>query len=147
MTESQATSSAVISAIGQASRSLTSGDILLLTYSGHGGQFDDVNGDEDDGQDETWVLWDRQVLDDELYSLWSQFAAGVRIFVLSDSCHSGTVLRMVAAKDMYKLSQKCTREPKFRVVTREDRASYFDSDPKIREMGETVQWLAGPADR
>jgi len=147
MTESQATSSAVISAIGQASRSLVSGDILLLTYSGHGGQFSDVNGDEDDGQDETWVLWDRQVLDDELYSLWSQFAAGVRIFVLSDSCHSGTVLRMLAAKELFQVSQKTKAEPKFRVVTREDREKYFDSDPKIRAMCETVQWLSGPSDR
>ena len=39
--------------------------------------------------------YDRQVVDDELYELWAQFKAGVRIFVLSDSCHSGTVIKMV----------------------------------------------------
>ena len=147
MIDSQATASAVINAIGQASQSLTSGDILLLTYSGHGGTFADVNGDEDDGQDETWVLWDRQVLDDELYALWSQFAAGVRIFVLSDSCHSGTVVRMMAAKELYQTSQKCKTEPKFRLVTREDREKYFDPDPRIRALGEMVQYLCGPSDR
>jgi hypothetical protein len=96
LTDSDATSARVISEIGQAAQALTSGDILLLTYSGHGGQVADVNGDEADAMDETWVLWDRQLIDDELYSLWNQFTAGVRIIVLSDSCHSGTVVRMVA---------------------------------------------------
>ncbi|MCA9262458.1 MAG: peptidoglycan-binding protein, partial [Planctomycetales bacterium] len=98
-------------------------------------------------QDETWVLWDRQLIDDELYSLWSQFAAGVRIFVLSDSCHSGTVTRVLLAKDMFQVATKSRAEPKFRVVTREDRSRYFDNDPKIRAAGETAQWCAGPSER
>ena len=73
---------------------LASGDVFLLTYSGHGSQVPDKNGDEnEDGYDETWVLYDRQLVDDELYTLWSKFAPGVRIVVLSDSCHSGTAIR------------------------------------------------------
>jgi hypothetical protein len=92
---SDATSNAVCAAIGQAAQDLGRGDYLLLTYSGHGGQVPDSNGDEDDGQDETWVLYDRMLVDDELYALWSQFVDGVRIFVLSDSCHSGTVVKMM----------------------------------------------------
>ena len=55
----------------------------------------DANSDERDEDDETWVLYDRQLVDDELYSMWAKFAPGVRIFVLSDSCHSGTVTRAV----------------------------------------------------
>ena len=52
-------------------------------------------------QDETWCIYsDRQLVDDELYSLWAQFAAGVRIFVLSDSCHSGTVLKQMFYKSL-----------------------------------------------
>src|SRR4051794_1288691 len=77
----QATAAAVLDAIGQASRQLVQDDYLFLTFSGHGGQVEDTNGDEDDQQDETWVLYDRMLVDDELYSLWSQFAAGVRIFM------------------------------------------------------------------
>jgi len=58
----------------------------------------DRNGeDEEDRSDETWVAYDRQIVDDELYALWGKFAAGVRIFVLSDSCHSGTVARGIEA--------------------------------------------------
>lgn len=90
-----ATSSAVLAAMSNAARTLKSGNSLFLTYSGHGGQCPDENGDEDDGEDETWCLYDRQVLDDELYTMYSKFASGVRIFVLSDSCHSGTVLRQL----------------------------------------------------
>jgi hypothetical protein len=45
--------------------------------------------------DETWVLYDREFVDDELYALWAEFKPGVRIVVLSDSCHSGTVVRAV----------------------------------------------------
>jgi hypothetical protein len=41
--------------------------------------------------DETWVCYDRQLIDDQLYELWGKFKASVRILVLSDSCHSGTV--------------------------------------------------------
>lgn len=88
-----ATSANVIAALTNAAKNLASGDILFLTYSGHGGQVKDTNGDEDDRQDETWVLYDRQLVDDELYNLYSKFKAGVRIIVLSDSCHSGTVTK------------------------------------------------------
>jgi hypothetical protein len=64
------------SAIQSAAKGMSSGDTLLLTYSGHGGQVPDVSGDEADSQDETWVLYDRELLDDELYQLWAGFPAG-----------------------------------------------------------------------
>jgi len=85
----------VIAAIRDAARSLSGGDIFLLTYSGHGGQVDDTNGEEPDRLDETWVLWDRMLIDDELYALWAEFQPDVRIAVVSDSCHSGSVTRAV----------------------------------------------------
>lgn len=95
----EATAAAVTQAISAAAAQLAPGDLFLLTYSGHGGQVPDTNGDEKDKgrMDETWVLWDRQLIDDELFALWRKFKAGVRIFVLSDSCHSGTVTREMPA--------------------------------------------------
>ena len=91
----QATREAVLNGIGDAAKNLKSGDIFFLTYSGHGGQAPDLNGEEPDGMDETWCLYDGQLIDDELYSSWGAFASGVRIFLLSDSCHSGTVSKAI----------------------------------------------------
>ncbi len=88
-----ATAGAISDALKRAATDLRSGDMLLLTYSGHGGQVPDTNHDEADRQDETWVLYDRELIDDELFALWGRFKPGVRIFALSDSCHSGTVTR------------------------------------------------------
>lgn len=54
--------------------------------------------EKDNGRmDETWVLYDRQLVDDELYKIWSKFKPLVRILVFSDSCHNGTVTRDIPA--------------------------------------------------
>lgn len=108
MTDEGATAATVISAISGAAQSLRSGDILFLTYSGHGSNVTDTSGDETDGLDETWCLYDRMLIDDELYQLWGQFQAGVRIIMLSDSCHSGTVARMIRARQ---LTQELAKSP------------------------------------
>ncbi|GAA0917389.1 caspase family protein [Streptomyces rhizosphaericus] len=89
-----ATAETVTATLEAAAGRLAEGDILFLTYSGHGGQVPDLNHDETgDRLDETWVLYDRQLVDDELFELFGKFARGVRIWLLSDSCHSGTVAR------------------------------------------------------
>ncbi len=89
----RATSDAVLKALHNAAESLSPGDMLLVGYSGHGGNIKDVTGDDEDGQDETWCLYDRMLIDDELYAMWSHFKPGVRILVFSDSCHSGTMTK------------------------------------------------------
>lgn len=90
----KATADAVLDGVRHAASTLKSGDLFFLTYSGHGGQVPDVRSEEKDHMDETWVLYDRELLDDELYALWATFKPGVRIVVLSDSCHSGTVVKV-----------------------------------------------------
>lgn len=89
----KATAKALTEALEDAASKLDNGDILVFSYSGHGGQVPDANGDERDRMDETWVLYDRQMVDDEVYSLLGKFKPGVRIAIFSDSCHSGTVAR------------------------------------------------------
>ncbi|MEP7099376.1 MAG: caspase family protein, partial [Burkholderiales bacterium] len=89
----KATRANMLAGMRGAAKALKSGDFFLLTYSGHGGQVPDTNGDEADKKDETWCLYDGQLIDDELYFELSKFATGVRILVLSDSCHSGTITR------------------------------------------------------
>lgn len=72
-------------------------DSLFLHYSGHGGQTEDLDGDEDDGYDETIYPVDYQragmIVDDEMYAILVRpLLPGVRLTALFDSCHSGTVL-------------------------------------------------------
>ena len=88
-----ATRNHVFTAMRAAAKQLAPGDLFFLTYSGHGGQVKDVDHDEPDHRDETWCLFDAELIDDELYLEMSRFAKGVRILLLSDSCHSGTVAR------------------------------------------------------
>ena len=88
-----ATAANVIGGIEHAASELREGDIFFLSHSSHGSQVPDTHHEEEDSKDETWVLYDRQLVDDELYALWTSFRPGVRIIVLSDSCHSGTATR------------------------------------------------------
>ena len=119
----EATSEAVLGAIEAAAGELGPGDLFLCTYSGHGGQVPDRNGeDEEDRSDETWVAYDRQIVDDELYALWGRFAPGVRIFVLSDSCHSGTVTKNIEADvpDPVSTREKAAAEsPRYKALPRD----------------------------
>ncbi len=89
----KATRAHVLAALRSAAKALKGDDLFFLSYSGHGGQVRDIDNEEADRKDETWCLFDGQLIDDELYFELSKFARGVRILVLSDSCHSGTVTR------------------------------------------------------
>ncbi len=92
----EATAARVLAVLASKAQTLTSGDVFLLTYAGHGAQVPNVNGDDEvDDQDETWVTYERMLIDDELEAAFAAFAPGVDIITLSDSCHSGTVFRGV----------------------------------------------------
>jgi metacaspase-1 len=73
------------------------GDSLILQYSGHGSFVPDEDGDEPDGTDECLCPYDigtqGPITDDELFDLFNTRATGVRLVMISDSCHSGTVAR------------------------------------------------------
>ena len=100
----EATRPNVISALDNLATKANSGDLVFIYYSGHGGnEIPDFNKDEDDPWsdrfDETWCLYDAQLIDDELYYQWKKFKKGVRIVVMSDSCFSGDIAKlMVSAK-------------------------------------------------
>jgi metacaspase-1 len=92
----QANRQAVYTKIEQAAQTLKAGDTFLISYSGHGGQFPCAKystTNEADGKDDTWCLYDEQMIDDELYALYTKFESGINIIVVSDSCHSGTITR------------------------------------------------------
>ena len=81
------------------------GDDVVLYFSGHGSQQQDIDGDEADGLDETLVPVDARVdegrvargmiTDDEIALLLDRMADR-RLVVLVDACHSGTSTRGVS---------------------------------------------------
>jgi len=87
----ESTRERVLGLLRELSANARSGDLVWITYSGHGAQVADPDGDEADGLDETWCLHDAQLLDDEVYRLLCTFPPGVRICLLTDSCHNQTV--------------------------------------------------------
>lgn len=98
LTAERATRAGVIGAVEEVARDLHEGDIFLFTVASHGSQVPDINEDElggpdQDRIDETLCLYDGQMIDDELFRLWSRFRQGVRIVGVFDTCHSGSVIR------------------------------------------------------
>ena len=83
----------VLAKLGLAAAALNAGDIFLFTFAGHGtsraGSVFETSGD---GRDETLVMFDKLVIDNILRrDVWPQFKPGVRVVMIADSCHSGTV--------------------------------------------------------
>ena len=72
-------------------------DSLFFHYSGHGGQTEDLDGDEDDGFDEVIYPVDHQragpIVDDEIhFRMVRPLRPGVRLTAIFDSCHSATAM-------------------------------------------------------
>lgn len=97
LTDKDGTYKKITTLLKKAARKLNTGDTLFISFAGHGASVWDNNADESDGKDETWCLYDRMILDDELAELWARFKTGVKILMVSDSCHSGSVSREMSA--------------------------------------------------
>lgn len=93
-----------------------SGDRVIWTYSGHGTQFPDTSGDEKDRKDEAWCLFDGPMLDDAFYRLLSSYRRGVEVYLINDSCHSGTAFRMLGPKGNQHALPTRVLPPKARAV-------------------------------
>ena len=121
--DSQATSKAIVAGLKTISQQAKGNDWLVFYYSGHGFYIPDANGDEGDGYDEVLTPYDVKVepgnyqidgqqaatadgaghplrlvegyvVDDEI-GQWADEAVGrgLKVAIISDSCHSGTVSR------------------------------------------------------
>ena len=97
LTNENATVASVKNKIIEFSKIAQKGDLVIITYSGHGAEAPDMNGDEpiNIGVDQTWCLYDRQIIDDEFRHLWKKFNGGVNILLILDSCHSGTAYKAI----------------------------------------------------
>lgn len=138
----QGTRAAVINTLNSYATKLVKGDILFISYSGHGGQIPDYSGEEADNMDETWCLFDGQMTDDELKIQWNKFAKGVRIFVLSDSCHSGTVTRDAQMRDAISKNMGTPRAMPSEIAVktyRDNKAKYDAIQAAVQASG--IQYL------
>lgn len=76
-------------------------DLVVFYFAGHGSQAWDLNGDEEDGLDETLAPYDAQrgsteadITDDELGE-WLRALPTRNVTVILDNCHAGTGTRAV----------------------------------------------------
>jgi hypothetical protein len=137
MLTKKATIEAVKDEIANAAKALKGGDVFLLTNSSHGGYVPDPSDPpvKPSGMSDTWCLYDGEIIDHELYNAWSQFAAGVRVLVFSDSCHSGTVVReyFVRSKPHTETDQP-EGTSKFKLAALLD----LDEPPGIKDGSQTI---------
>lgn len=97
--DEQAAKASIMAGLKNLLAGARAGDVLVFTNSSHGTYVLDADDDEPDHYDEALVPYDfRQnlILDDELRGLFAELPAGVRLTIISDSCHSGSVTRDVA---------------------------------------------------
>ena len=101
MKDSEATRSNMIAGIENLLAGASSGDVLVFTNSSHGTY--EADDDEDEpGYDEAICPYDTDsnlLLDDKLRELFSGIPSGVQLTVISDSCHSGSVTRVISRRE------------------------------------------------
>ena len=101
----QATKSGIVDAFSSLIKSCRLNDIVYIHFSGHGQRVTDVDGDEKDGWDESWIPYDayrdycvqdrgeKHLIDDEIYQflfeIRGKIGAKGKILVVADACHSG----------------------------------------------------------
>lgn len=98
LTNERATRQAMASEIDGILGKSTTGDVVVIQYSGHGTQTPDLNDDEEDHFDEAWVPVDYAtgefLIDDDLAAIFDRHRSrGVQLVVFTDCCHSGTSTR------------------------------------------------------
>jgi hypothetical protein len=97
----EATRSRIVDALETLVAQAGDDEAVVFTFSGHGSWLPDDDRDEPDARDEMLcpydVMKERYLLDDDLYAIFCAKHAGSRIFMIADSCHSGSVSRYAAA--------------------------------------------------
>lgn len=94
LTDRAATRANVVDALTRFNRTAGPNDTVVFFFSGHGNQVPDRDGDEADGTDETIVLYDGAVTDDDMRTILEPGAG--RDLVALDSCYSGGFARDLA---------------------------------------------------
>ena len=115
LTNSKATKSGIVNAFNSLINRSQKDDIIYIHFSGHGQMMTDMNGDEKDRLDESWIPYDaylkycakdrgeKHLSDDEIAALLSRLHTkigdGGAIAVVVDACHSGDSTRDLCESD------------------------------------------------
>lgn len=99
LVDAAATRAAMLAQMQAVLQAAAGHDSVVITYSGHGTWMPDISGDEPDKRDEAWCPHDFEdgvLLDDDIYATIATYKQpDVRLLLLADSCHSGTVCRAI----------------------------------------------------
>ncbi len=101
----RATKKGIVTAFDQITKLCKKNDIIYIHFSGHGQRVTDIDGDDDDGWDESWIPYDayrenctrdkgeKHLIDDEVYKFLTEIKRVIgpkgKIMVVVDACHSG----------------------------------------------------------
>ena len=98
--EADATKKNIVDGVKELIAGTQPGDVLVFTNSSHGSYKIDQEGDEE--YDEVicpYDLKDNLLIDDELRKIFTDIPECVRLTVICDSCHSGTITRIIPGID------------------------------------------------
>lgn len=110
ITDSEATYDNIVNSIKRLTAKCKKGDYVYLHFSCHGQPFEDTNGDEKDGWDESIVPidagmiyekgvyeGDKHIIDDDLLIMMNNIRSKIGesgvVYVVLDACHAGTSFR------------------------------------------------------
>lgn len=141
LADDKAVCKSVLAGLRAAAKAAKAGDTFFFYFSGHGGQMPDISGDEGTerggraGSDETLVCYDKELIDDDLDDVWLSFPKGSVIYMVSDSCNSGTNYRNLLTQGptpLRPMNRATSRKMKARLLhiggCRDGFSSYGDSD-------------------
>jgi metacaspase-1 len=98
--DAQATKDNIIGTFNNLIGEAGEGDVVVMTYSGHGTQVLDTNNDEDDMYDEALYVYDGVIVDDDIREIISNANDKAQIVIIADSCFSGTVTKAVITENL-----------------------------------------------
>lgn len=158
LTDGQATKQGITEALDHLAASTAEGDTVYIHFSGHGQLFEDFNGDEPEGVDQSFVCFDacfspdfeadgspyygqNHFIDDEIYAYVNRLKSAVgtegMVVLIFDSCFSGGAERGDIAD-----AQSNTAPVDFINVTR-GASDDFRTSPRAEEY---LSALASPGD-
>uniref|UniRef100_A0A7S3KWD1 Peptidase C14 caspase domain-containing protein n=1 Tax=Amphora coffeiformis TaxID=265554 RepID=A0A7S3KWD1_9STRA len=120
------------------------GDVLVVSFSGHGGRVADKDGDEEDGYDSSLMPVDfasaGQIVDDDLLKYFIKaIPAGVHTTMLVDACHCGSVgdlpYTLGADKATYRMEKGFNMET-YQEAMAKDKAAYEAEQERKRAKEE-----------